>query len=253
MIFINITKKSCYKGNLLLVSPEYPVGQYISEQEMVPALKEEDKVVIDGWAAIALERLIKSVHIENEISLVSGYRTRMEQERIWEDTIRESGLEFTKKYVAVPGHSEHETGLAIDLARRKENIDFICPEFPYTGIFLEFRKKAPQFGFIERYVKGKENVTGIGAEPWHFRYVGCPHSLIMTEKGLALEEYIKFLKEYTDLERPYVYHSAEEDVRISYISVKGDRAEEIQIENRERFTLSGTNEGGVVLSRWKRH
>ena len=52
MIFINITKKSCYKGNLLLVSPEYPVGRYISEQEMVPALKEEDKSNKDMIKAI---------------------------------------------------------------------------------------------------------------------------------------------------------------------------------------------------------
>lgn len=81
--------------------------------------------------------------------------------------------------------SEHQTGLAIDLAENKEQIDFICPHFPYTGICGEFRAAAPRFGFIERYVSGKEQITGIGAEPWHFRYVGYPHSVIMAEKNYS--------------------------------------------------------------------
>ena len=61
---------------------------------------------------------------------------------------------------------------------------------------------APYRGFVERYLSGKENVTGIGAEPWHFRYVGYPHSVIMTRRGLVLEEYLQFLKEYNLTDGP---------------------------------------------------
>ena len=95
----------------------------------------------------------------------------------------------TRKFVAYPGCSEHQTGLAIDLGANLPEIDFICPEFPDTGIFGKFREKAADFGFIERYPKGKEAVTGIGAEPWHFRYVGVPHAAVMKAGGLVLEEY----------------------------------------------------------------
>ena len=132
---------------------------------------------------------------------VSGWRSHREQQKIWDDTIAEKGELFTRKYVAVPGCSEHETGLAIDLAENAPEIDFICPEFPRTGICGKFRERAPHYGFIERYPKGKESVTGIGAEPWHFRYVGLPHSLIMTGLGLVLEEYVGLITENTKTAR----------------------------------------------------
>lgn len=130
----------------------------------------------------------------DQIVLVSGYRTRREQEEIWDNSVRENGLEFTKKYVAKPGCSEHETGLAIDLGLKAEEIDFIRPAFPYEGICQKFREKAADYGFIERYQRSKEMVTGISAEQWHFRYVGVPHAGIIKEKDLALEEYIAYLE-----------------------------------------------------------
>ncbi len=114
-----------------------------------------------------------------------------EQTQIYEDSLRENGGEFTKKFVALPGCSEHQTGLAIDLGLCKEEIDFICPDFPYEGICQKFRQMAPDYGFVERYPAGKEKVTGIGHEPWHFRYVGRPHARIMTDRGLVLEEYLE--------------------------------------------------------------
>lgn len=64
--------------------------------------------------------------------------------------LQENGTEFTAKFVAMPGHSEHQTGLAIDLGLRQPDIDFIRPAFPYEGICQKFRELAPAFGFIER-------------------------------------------------------------------------------------------------------
>ena len=109
---------------------------------------------------------------------------------IYTDSLRENGPEFTAKFVAMPGHSEHLTGLAIDLGLRQPKIDFIRPAFPYEGICQKFRELAPAYGFIERYPKGKEHITGIAHEPWHFRYVGTPYSETMAFKGMTLEEYL---------------------------------------------------------------
>ncbi len=78
--------------------------------------------------------------------------------------------------------------MAIDLALNEGNIDFICPKFPYYGICQNFRNIAPKYGFIERYKDEKKAITKISKEEWHFRYVGYPHSKIITEKeyvGLA--------------------------------------------------------------------
>ena len=147
-------------------------------------------------AVILLNELMEKMHGWEHIVPVSAWRPHKEQQSIWDTSMRESGRKFTETYVAVPGHSEHETGLAIDLGLKQDVIDFIRPEFPYEGICQRFRQLAPKYGFIERYPKGKEEVTGIGQEPWHFRYVGMPHAEIMTEKGMVLEEYMEFLRGY---------------------------------------------------------
>ena len=91
---------------------------------------------------------------------------------------------------ARPGCSEHETGLAIDLGENVPELDFIRPSFPDTGICGTFRARAAEFGFILRYPKGKEAVTGIGWEPCHFRYVGVPFAREIADRGLTLEEYL---------------------------------------------------------------
>ena len=108
---------------------------------------------------------------------------------------KKEGEAFTKQFVAKPGCSEHETGLAIDLARAARNIDFIRPHLPYDGACGRFRALAAKYGFIQRYRAEKTAVTGIACEPWHFRYVGAPHAQLIEQNGLCLEEYAAFLRE----------------------------------------------------------
>lgn len=147
-------------------------------------------VLLEREAARALEALMETLDGWRSIVPVSGWRSFQEQEDIYQDSLREHGPEFTRKYVALPGHSEHQTGLAIDLGLRGPELDFICPAFPYEGICQRFRARAADFGFVERYPAGKETVTGIAHEPWHFRYVGPAHAQEMVRRGLVLEEYL---------------------------------------------------------------
>ncbi len=103
------------------------------------------------------------------------------------------GDAFTRQYVALPGCSEHQTGLAIDLGEDVPDLDFIRPSFPDSGACGAFRRAAARYGFLQRYCREKEALTGIAEEPWHFRYVGAPHAQLMEEHGLCLEEYVPFL------------------------------------------------------------
>lgn len=251
MVRIELTKEDTMYGNLILVTPQFPIIRFPDFANMVPVMDEKPAIQMDGKAVTLLKSLLDYIHCNDEIIAVSGFRTQEEQENIWRDSLNKNGLEFTKKFVALPGCSEHQTGLAIDLARNKESIDFICPDFPRTGICQKFREMAPRFGFIERYTAGKEEITGIGVEPWHFRYVGYPHSIIMDKKDMALEEYILFLKENTDLEHPYIYKAAKTNVAISYIPLDDDKPVLIQIPDIFPYMISGTNEGGAVLSLWR--
>lgn len=128
------------------------------------------------------------------IELDSTYRTVKEQQDIWDEFEAEKGLEYTKKYVAVPGTSEHHTGLAVDIKIVKNGVviddnDDMTAE---TEIFSKIHKKLAKYGFILRYPVGKESITGYGAEVWHFRYIDSPSiAKDIMDKGLTFEEYIK--------------------------------------------------------------
>lgn len=179
---------------MLINRASAPVEHAADERDQLLAVGGTD-VLLERHAAYALEQLMERIGGWREIVPVSGWRSGEEQRQIWEDSLQKNGMEFTGTYVAFPGHSEHESGLAIDLGLKKDVIDFIRPDFPCDGICGRFRALAPDYGFIERYPKGKEAVTHIGYEPWHFRYVGTPHARILTESGLALEEYVVQLPE----------------------------------------------------------
>lgn len=164
-------------------------NRVVREPKSLIRLQVEDHELMEREAAEALMALLKEIEAGDGIVAVSGYRSEEEQKEVYAQSLRENGAEFTKKYVARPGHSEHQTGLAIDLGERREYVDYIAPEFPYTGLCGRFRENAARYGFIERYPKGKEHITGIAHEPWHFRYVGREHAEAMQREGLTLEEY----------------------------------------------------------------
>lgn len=177
----------------LLVNAAHPLAEGFEPSSLSPALPGSE-VLLESECAAALTALVRAVGGVGKIIAVSGYRPHGEQVLLWESTLRTCGEDFTRKYVALPGCSEHETGLAIDLALYTGGeVDFIRPYFPYDGVCGKFRARAAEFGFIERYQSGKEHITGIAAEPWHFRYVGAKHAAAMAAHGLALEEYAELL------------------------------------------------------------
>ena len=127
------------------------------------------------------------------IELDSTYRTVKRQQEIWDQFEQEKGLEYAQKYVAVPGTSEHHTGLAVDVKIVKngkiiEDNDAMTAE---TEIFGKIHKKLAEYGFILRYPQGKEDITGYGAEVWHFRYIDNPKiAKEIMDNGLTFEEYL---------------------------------------------------------------
>lgn len=230
---------------------------------LTPALPGQPAVLLQAHAAAALQRLVcDALQAAGEqgakgplgddcpIVAVSGWRPRSEQQTIWDETLATEGEAFTRQYVALPGHSEHETGLAIDLGRRQAEIDFIRPAFPTDGVFGCFRALAPRYGFVQRYCAGKEAVTGIAAEPWHFRYVGGPHALAMQTLGLALEEYLAFLAASSAPGRPWRFCQGDVDAEITCCPVTQEGCT-LPLPLGRRWQLSGTGTGQVVLTVWR--
>lgn len=135
----------------------------------------------------------------------SGYRSVERQERNYNYSInrfidegysREEAVDKTQDYIAIPNHSEHHTGLAVDIVDQEWIAQGrgLEPEYDTQSSQQWLMETKTDFGFVLRYPEGKEEITGIQYEPWHFRYVGVENAEFMAENNLVLEEYIELLE-----------------------------------------------------------
>ena len=160
---VSIPREQIFQGPLVLVNRAHPLHE--KERSALTSVDpHHPDILLESRARQLLSACIQKAGGQREIVPVSGWRSQ-------------------------------QTGLAIDLGKAAGYIDFIRPAFPYDGVCGRFRRLAARYGFIERYQRGKEEVTGISAEPWHFRYVGAPHAQLMETNGLCLEEYRDFLRQ----------------------------------------------------------
>ena len=248
---IELHRKNIHTGNLILVNADYPYNEQVNETDLVNVDKSACDVLLERRAVTLLSKLMEEINGWGQISAVSGWRSMQEQENIYAQSLKENGSEFTQKYVALPGHSEHQTGLAIDLALTSDNIDFIRPDFPYTGICQKFRELSSQYGFIERYPQKKESITGIAHEPWHFRYIGVPHAEIMKKNDLCMEEYIPFIKQFAYGEQKYNFTVAQKNFSVSYLPASEAEIVCIEIAEDVSYTISGNNIDGYIITEWR--
>lgn len=132
------------------------------------------------------------------LSVCSGCRDYNRQTVLFDKKIRNymgSGMSYFDAYsiasqaVTIPGKSEHQIGLALDII--SNNYSSLNEGFADTAAGKWLSANSDTYGFILRYPKGKENITGIEYEPWHFRYVGQEAAQAITEQGITLEEYVE--------------------------------------------------------------
>lgn len=145
----------------------------------------DEERYMDKEAAMSIEELFKTAKSDG-INLIgtSAYRSYKTQVKIMNKNIKEKGLDYANNYVALPGKSEHQTGLAIDVTNETRCFDKTSLEAQWLA------NNAYRFGFILRYPEKKENITGYNYEPWHVRYVGKEAAKEIYNRDLTLEEYL---------------------------------------------------------------
>ena len=153
-----------------------------------------DKIQVEKQTYAAFLRMKEDLWKEDgiEAGLSNSYRTIEKQEEIYTRYTREFGPEYAAKYAAKPGHSEHHTGLAIDVGILREGRVYFTIEdlLSVDDLFQLIHKKLPDYGFILRYPADKKPITGIGYEPWHFRYIDSPEiAREIADRGICFEEY----------------------------------------------------------------
>lgn len=222
-------------GFLQLVNQEYPVnhfksGEIVSAFHVIPVSTSElklEKRALDG-----ITSLIKNAksHGVNDLFVYSGYRTYEKQLKLYNEAV-------DKSYVQKPNHSEHQTGLAVDIGvtgvKAKQFGDYFAGGWVFENAWKE--------GFIMRYPNDKVNITGISYEPWHFRYVGLPHAYICTKNNLCFEEYIRILKEKRELEVTI-------DGICYYVFYKYEKNGTIKVPKNYEYEISSDNTGGYIIT-----
>lgn len=236
---IKVTTEQIYKGDLLLINHEHPIRPQNEAQDIVRLGDYSEFsnrfVLLDRSTMLSLrvaESFASMVEVAQEdgvgsFMISSGYRNEQEQNELYE----KKGADY-----AMPaGYSEHNFGLALDVGSTQGGI-----EHSSEGKWL--RDNAWKYGFILRYPKDKLDITGIQFEPWHYRYVGLPHSVIMEENDMVLEEYFDFLKEQQSISTTI----AGQKYDVYYYPISQDQ--EIPVPVNYPYTISGDNMDGIIIT-----
>ena len=181
--YINVAKTSDYK--YILVNKENKLNSDFKPNTLVKVTRcSLGNFYLEEETATAYEYMCLNLIDEGlNISINSAYRSYEEQEKLYDDYLKLYGKNYVNKYVAVPGYSEHQTGLALDL----ESLD--CDIFKNSKEYRWIKNNAYKYGFILRYQEGKENITGYKAEEWHIRYVGRKAAEYIYKNNITFEEY----------------------------------------------------------------
>ena len=160
-----------YVDGILIVNKRYSVPK-----EYNPGVNEEAEKALNS-----MQQDAKNVGFE--LPLLSGFRSYQRQTELYNSYVKKHGEEKANTFSAKPGYSEHQTGLAFDIGQ----LEYSFGNTP-SGKWLA--ENAHKYGFIIRYLKGKEDITGYVYEPWHVRYLGVDIATKVKESGLSLEEYL---------------------------------------------------------------
>lgn len=199
LFFSNINHTHATSGTIvtnptdtsLLVNKTYQLPQdYVPENLVTPNVDfSGDSEQLRSVAAHALENMFTQANQDQiELRAASGYRSYDYQLDLYQGYVDEHGEDYANQISAKAGHSEHQTGLAIDVTSPAADYR-LTKEFGDTEAGEWVREHASEFGFIIRYPKGKEDITGYTYEPWHLRYVGKDIAQYIMNNSLTLEEY----------------------------------------------------------------
>lgn len=266
---VMLSRADVHRGDLILVNYDNPyvfpddesalvsISQYKTEDYRVayPSYQLDSDLiaVFNDFAAD-----LREVTGERCLLINSAYRNFEDQQSTYDNYVANYGPSEAEKYVADPGKSEHHTGLSMDLTIMFD--DGTYQKMSDYENYDTINTLCVKYGFIHRYPATKESYTHILHEPWHYRYVGVPHSYVISKEKLCLEEYITYVKGFTldgkllsidgegTLGECDIYTMPTAGYVIYYVpAVDGDN--DIKIPGgADEYTVSGNNSDGFVVA-----
>ena len=189
--YTNVKEADMSKGNLILVNKFYKLPNDYAAEDLKPItlqfaysghqIKEE---VLDHYLDMAYAAKKEGL----TLIVTSSYRDYDFQKTLYNNYVNKNGKKDADRFSARPRHSEHELGLALDIVTYNTTMD----EFEQTEEFRWLNENAYKYGFILRYPKEKEHITGYKYEPWHYRYVGVEYAKKIYDEGITFDEYYAY-------------------------------------------------------------
>ncbi len=220
------------KGSLALINSKYaPESFYTGLCSIEP---DEEKYILNNPQMLISENVLPHL-----MDMINDYNSETEKNNIViYNTTEECGELYSESY------PENISGYSFDIAINSSYGEII----EYDGLDTEgwILQNCHNYGFINRFPENKTDITDTEYSPYHFRYVGIPHAMIMTENNMCLEEYIEYLKEYS-FENPLVYTVDNTEYSI-YYSKATVPSTTVYIPENAEYEISGNNYDGYIVS-----
>ncbi len=255
MTSVSKTYDDIHQGKLILVNKDYSCRLDGENVKSIFEAKSDSYVVTDRNVSLdmsIIENLnsmlddFYSIYGESDIMVACGYRSYDTQVGLFNEEVESVGAQEAEQWVAPPGYSEHQTGYVFDLnlnIRGSAGIDY-SGEGNYSWI----NENCPDYGFIIRYPSGKEEITGYSQEPWHFRYVGIPHSQYISDNGITLEEYFDIISEHKSNNPVLIEDHSGCRWCVYYVEAVEYGETNIPVPENYEYEISGDNYSGFIVT-----
>lgn len=241
-----LTAEDVHKGSLILVNADHAYT-FAADDVTLETVYEgrntcygvsDMEVSLDADVIDHFNQLMQAyynIYENNDIMIVSGYRTREVQAEFYE----------SKKTMLPGGYSDYHTARSFDLVIYPDGTS--SNYYAATGDYAWIAEHAAEYGFVLRYPDGKADKTGISPRAYTFRYVGIPHASYIYENGLCLEEYLDNIQSYT-ARSPLEVKTTSGEWSVFYNAANSEGSTQIAVPQDAVYTVSGDNMGGFIVA-----
>ena len=251
---VSMDNQEIHNGDLILVNGNYDYKSTDEEELKTLFGNKSDSYYVSGSELMLREDVITNLNAllddfytetgHDDIIIISGYRTSEQQQELYDADLESTGSD-TSTLVAKPGHSEHETGYAMDFSLFDgEN----SGDYDGTGEYSWINENCAHYGFVLRYPEEKTDITEIRYESWHYRYVGQPHAFYMQQNQLCLEEYMEELHNHTIDDALEITNWDGKVYQVYYVPAESGESTYVMVPSGLEYTVSGDNIDGFIVT-----